>query len=161
MRKSRILEPAAALDPSSPFLPSHLERLFMPQREPLPLSSEVSLLQATAPYDSGRRDLCSDADRSLVILGPLGRRLWGGGGGSLRNAHKENSICSATSGSGATISTDQRNSTMPSLRQWARNPALWTPEAVWLTRTMAVVSWSLNPSTASRRVPPTAARSAF
>src|SRR5215472_6943747 len=46
----------AALDPSSPFLPSHLERLFMPQSEPLPLSSEVSLLQATAPYDSGRPD---------------------------------------------------------------------------------------------------------
>jgi len=43
--------------------------------------------------------------------------------------------------------TGQRNSTMPSLPRWARNPALWMPEVVWLTRTMAAVSWSANPST--------------
>jgi hypothetical protein len=35
---------------------------------------------------------------------------------------------------------DQRNSTMPSLPQWALNPVLRTLEAAWLTRTMAAVS---------------------
>jgi catechol 2,3-dioxygenase-like lactoylglutathione lyase family enzyme len=38
----------------------------------------------------------------------------------------------------------QRNSTMPSLPQWALHLALRTLEAAWLTRTTAAVSWSPN-----------------
>ena len=50
---------------------------------------------------------------------------------------EERTECSAMLWSGVTTSPGRKSSTMPCLSRWAVSPASRTPEAGWLTRTMA------------------------